>query len=142
MDIAIVAQTASAALSPFLPYLLKLGDKAAEEAAKKVGGDAWEHAKALWAKIWPKVEATPAAKEAVDDARSMPDDGDAQAALRLQIKKLLARDPELARDIEGLFEEGRRAGVSVVVSGERAVGIGGDMSGGTISTGDNPKPQQ
>jgi len=39
-------------LAPFLPHLLKLGgdlgEKAAEEAAKKMGGDAWEKAKAIF----------------------------------------------------------------------------------------------
>lgn len=35
-------------ISPFLPYLLKLGDKAAEEAAKKLGADSCETAKAIF----------------------------------------------------------------------------------------------
>ena len=142
MDIGVIAQTATAVLVPFLPYLLKFGDKAAEEAAKKVGADAWAHAKALWAKIWPGLGAIPAAKAAISDAASMPADEDAQAALRLQVKKLLTQDQTLASEIEVLLEEGRRAGITVVVSGERAVGIGGNMIGGTINTGDNPKPQQ
>jgi hypothetical protein len=142
MDVATIAQTAAATFAPFLPRLLKFGDKAAEAAAKKIGGDTWEYTKSLWAKIWPKLEASPAAKEAISDAASMPDDEDALAALRLQIRKLLTQDQGLAREIAGLIEERQQAGVSVIVSGERAVGIGGDMSGGTINTGDSPKPQQ
>jgi hypothetical protein len=72
----------------------------------------------------------------------MGDDEDALATLRLQIKKLLTQDSGLAREIAILLEEGRRASVTVVVSGDRAVGIGGDMSGGTINTGDNTQPQR
>ena len=142
MDTPAIAQAVTVMLSPLLPYLLKLGDKAAEEAAKKVGGNAWEHAKSLWAKVKPKLEASPTAQAAVADAASMPKDEDAQAALRLQIRKLLEQDPGLTREIEEMVEEGRRAGVSVVVSGERAVGIGGNVISGTINTGDNTKGEQ
>ncbi len=38
-------------LAPFLPYLLKAGEKAAEEAGKKLGEAAWERAKGLWGKL-------------------------------------------------------------------------------------------
>jgi hypothetical protein len=140
MDIGMIAQIATTTLSPFFPYLIKMGDKAAEEVAKKIGGEAWDNAKNLWAKIRPRVEAAPSAKEALSDAASMPDDRDAQAAFRLQLKKLLSQEPDFAREIEAMVSERRQADVSVVVSGERAVGIGGDMSGGTIHTGDSLKP--
>jgi len=36
--------------------MLKASEKAAEEAGKKMGADAWEAVKALWAKLRPKVE--------------------------------------------------------------------------------------
>lgn len=90
-------------LSPFLPYLLKLGDKAAEEAAKKLGGDAWEKVKAVWAKLRPKVEAKPSASEALIDVAEAPDDEDAIAALRQQLKKLLKEDPALESEIGRLL---------------------------------------
>ncbi len=38
-------------LAPFLPYLLKVGEQAAEEAGKRLGADAWERAKALWGRL-------------------------------------------------------------------------------------------
>ena len=61
-------EEAVAFLAPFLPYLLKVGENAAEEAGKKLGqqagGGAWEKAKALWAKLRPKAEAKDAAQEA------------------------------------------------------------------------------
>ena len=51
-------------LAPFLPYLLKAGEKAAEEVGRKLGAAAWEQARALWARLRPKVEARPAAQVA------------------------------------------------------------------------------
>ena len=138
MDVSIITTF----LAPFLPYLLKAGEKATEEAGKKLGekfgGDAWERAKALWMKLSPKVQAKPAAIEAASDVASDPEDKDAIAALRLQLKKLLNEDSTLASEIAHLFEEAKETGSvsNVIASGERAVAIGGNASGNTISTGD------
>ncbi|MFN3742605.1 MAG: hypothetical protein ACK4VW_08055 [Anaerolineales bacterium] len=55
-------------LSPFLPYLLKMGEQAAEEAGKKLGMDAWERAKALWGRLRPKVASKPALQERKQDS--------------------------------------------------------------------------
>ena len=99
MDIATLAKEVALFLTPFLPYLLKAGEKAAEEAGKELGGDAWDRAKGLWSRLRPQIEAKPAAQEAVTDAAAAPHDEDAQAALRLQLKKLLTENEELAREI-------------------------------------------
>jgi len=120
-------------LTPFMPYLLKAGESAAQEAGKNLSEEAWASAKALWAKLRPKVEAKPAALEAAQDVAENPDDEDAQAALRLQLKKLLNEDPALAEAVAGLWEQARAAGVTVV---NRSVVIGGRVSGSIIVTGD------
>ncbi len=91
-------------LTPFLPFLLKAGEKAAAEAGKLFGQDAWEQAKTLWKKLLPKVEAKPAAKEVIKDAADNPDDEDVQAALRVQLKKLLKEDSDLTNEIKRLME--------------------------------------
>lgn len=91
-------------LTPFLPFLLKAGEQAAAEAGKLFGKDAWEKAKALWNKLHPKVEAKPAAKEAIKDAADHPEDEDVQAALRVQLKKLLKEDSDLTHEINRLME--------------------------------------
>ncbi len=135
MDAQLIQQL-TAFLAPFLPYLLKAGEKAAEEAGKKLGEAAWERARALWEKLRPKVEARPAAQEAVQDLAAAPDDPDAQATLRQQLKKLLAEDPALAEEIARLWGEAQAAGVTVTAAGERSVAIGGDVSGSVIITGD------
>jgi len=57
----------------------------------------------------------------------------------VQLKKLLAEDGSLADEIGRLLEDGRKAGVVVVASGDRAVAIGRDATGATIITGDQNK---
>ncbi len=98
MDVSVLAKDVAAFLTPFLPYLLKAGEKAAEKAGEKMGAGAWERARTLWGTLRPKVEARPAAQEAVQDVAQSPADPDAQAALRLQLKKILAEDPTLAAE--------------------------------------------
>jgi hypothetical protein len=132
--------SAVTALAPVLPYLLdKAGDKAADEAVKKVGKGAWDYAKAIWFRLWPKIQAKEAAQEAADDVVRNPDDEDALAALRLQLKKLLTEDEGLAAEIARLLDEGRKAGVVVTASGDRALAIGRDATGATIIIGDQNK---
>jgi len=127
-------------LAPYLPYLVKGLKLAGQEAAKKLGEKAgeggFEQAKALWDRLRPKVEARPAALEAAQDAADHPDDADALAALRLQLRKLLAEDDSLAQELARLLPQSGPAGQTVVASGERSVAIGGDVSGGVIVTGD------
>jgi len=141
MDPQTLAQQIVPFLTPFLPYLLKAGEKAAEEVGEKLGGDAWEQAKALWSKLRPKIEAKPAAQEAAQDAAAEPDDPDAQAALRLQLKKLPTEDETRAGEIARLWKETQAAGVTVTAFGDRSAAIGGSVSGSTIITGDRNKVQ-
>lgn len=142
MDVTMLVKDLAAFLAPFLPYLLKAGEKAAEEAGKKLGEAAWERAKALWGKLRPKVEAKPAALEAAQDLAAQPNDEDAQAALRRQLKKLLAEDDALAAEVARLWGETRAARVTVTARGDRSVAIGGSVSGSTIITGDRNQVQQ
>jgi hypothetical protein len=123
-------------LLPFLPYLLKAGEKAAEEAGKKLGANAWEWAKTLWGKLRPKVEAKPSIREAVEDAAAALDDADAQAALRLQLRKLFAEDVALAREIAQLWEEAKANGVTIIAAGKRSVAAQ-NIQGSIITTGNH-----
>lgn len=130
-------------LAPFLPYLVKAGENVAEEAGKKLGeqagGGAWGAAKALWAKLRPHVEAKSVAQEAVQEVATNPKDEDAQAALRLQLKKIFNEDESLAQEVFKIQNEAKKAGVNVAALGNRSVAIGGDVSGTTIVTGDKNK---
>jgi hypothetical protein len=138
MDIGALASSLTTALVPLLPYLLKAGEKAAEETGKAVAGLSWEWAKSLWAKLKPEVEAKPAALEAAQNVANAPEDEDLQAALRVQLKKVLTEDQSLAEEVSRWLEQGKAVGITVTASGERSVAIGRDFEG-TITTGDQHK---
>ena len=140
MDPTQLSQQIVQILAPALPFLLGLGGKAAEEAAKKLGAEAWEGAKALWAKLKPKVEANPAAQEAVQEAADHPEDADARAALRLQLRKLLAEDEALAYEVQQALEA--PAVRQVIAQGARSVAIGGSAINNLIVTGDGNKVER
>ena len=139
MDIGALANSLTTVLVPLLPYLLKAGEKAAEETGKTVAGQSWEWVKSLWTKLKPKVEANPAALEAAQDVAQTPEDQDAQATFRQQLKKLLTEDQSLAEEVSRWLEQGKAAGITITASGERSVAIGGDAKGSTIVTGDRNK---
>src|SRR6185295_18313526 len=94
------------ALVPLLPYLLKAGEKAAEETGKTVADQSLEWGKSLWSKLKPKVEAKPAALEAAQDVARAPEDEDLQTVLRVQLKKLLTGDQSLAEEVSRWLEQG------------------------------------
>jgi hypothetical protein len=135
IDIAILAKDVAAWLIPALPYLTKAGEEAVKEVGKKISGEAFDYAKSLWAKLRPK--ATPALQEAVNDVIAVPESTDRQGQLRVQLEKLLAGDADLARELSGILQNAKNAGATVIVSGDRSVGIGGNATGNTIITGDH-----
>ncbi|HEX5604056.1 MAG TPA: hypothetical protein VFX63_15955 [Pyrinomonadaceae bacterium] len=136
MDTGALASSVTTALVPLLPYLLKAGEKAAEETGKTVANQSLEWGKSLWSKLKSKVEAKPDALEAAQEIAQSPEDQDAQAALRRHLRKLLTEDQSLAEEVSRWLEQGKAAGITVTASGERSVAIGGDVKGSTIVTGD------
>ena len=123
-------------LAPFLPFLIRQGEQAAEAAIDRFGAAAWKRAQKLWARLRPKVEEKEAAREAADDVAAAPDDELARAALQLQLRKLVGDDPDLGRELAEMLEENRRAGImadngAVVVVADR----GGVAAGGDINVG-------
>jgi hypothetical protein len=88
-------------LSPFLPFLLKLGgkavDKATETAAAKLGEASWTKAQSIWKELSPKIEAKEAAKEAVEDVVNHPDNEKLRVVLEVQLEKLLNDRPNPRR---------------------------------------------
>src|SRR5215213_2609039 len=138
MDIVALASSVTTALVPLLPYLLKAGEKAAEETGKAVAGQSWEWAKSLWTKLKPTVEANPGALVAAQDVAQAPEDHELQTVLRVQLRKLLTEDQSLADEVSRWLEQGKAAGINVSAIGERSVAIGRDFTG-TINTGDQNK---
>jgi hypothetical protein len=129
--------TLVAFLSPFLPFLLKLGGKAAEKAtetaAGKFGEASWTKAQAVWEKLSPKVEAKESAKKAAVAFANAPEDEDFQVALKVQLKKLLAEDEVLVNAIAQILEADGTPGVQIVqtVTGDWNQVIG-QVTGGRV----------
>jgi hypothetical protein len=124
-------------LAPVLPYLVRAGRDAAEQAANRFGENAWGYAKQLWERLRPKVEQEPRAESAVQDVVEAPDDERARGSLELQLERLLEADPGLAADVLRLWRDARQAdavrGDIVIVHGHASVGVGGNV-GGSITT--------
>lgn len=109
------------------------------EAGKKMREEAVGILKQLWSRLRPKVEARPAAAEAVQDAARAPEDADAQAALRLQLRKILEADSSLAAEVAKLLEaagpqtsyhlEVHGSGAGAQGQGNVAAGEGGIAAG-------------
>jgi len=127
-----LAQKIAVFLSPLLPYLLKVGEKAAEEAGKKLGGEAWDKAKALWDKLGRKDKVKTAAEATI----ALPDNPAIQQGLETEIARALKEDDALREGIARLWGEAEAAGVTVTASGDRSVAVGGSVSGSVIITGD------
>jgi hypothetical protein len=128
----------TAFLAPFLPYLVRGSRTLVEEAGKVVGEDAWGHATALWQRLWPRVEAKPAALDAADDLAQHPDDEEARIVLKRQLEKLLTEDDVLKADIARLWSNAEAANV-VVAIGDRSVVVSRDVVDSIIVTGDDAK---
>jgi len=131
LDTAAMTQHLASFLAPLLPYLTGTKDKAGRE----FSADVWERATAMWSRLRPKIEARESAMEAAHDASQSPEDADALAAFRLQLKKLLAEDAALAKDLAGLIEPLQSTSGQVERSGDRNVSVGGSSSHSWIITG-------
>ncbi len=136
IEIGALATTLGGVLAPAMPYLLTGAGTAANEAAKQLGPETWELAKSIWSRIGPRIEAHPAARDAAQKAADKPADKRVRGALELQLEDFLNQDQALAAEL-GRLVEAPRGAVNVQASGERSVAIGGNVSGSTITTGDN-----
>jgi len=133
-----LAQKISAFLLPLLPYLLKVGDKAAEEVGKKIGGEGWDQAKALWERLRRKKNV----EQVAQTAAALPDNQALREALREEIARALQEDSALREEIARLWGEAETAGVTVTAIGDRSVAIGGNVSGSVIITGDRNRVEK
>ena len=134
MDVALLVTI----LAPCLPFLMGLGQKAVEKGAEKLGEKGAEEmlpqARKIWEKLHPKVSAKAAAKEAAEDVAKSPDDADAVAALRQQLKKILEA-PEnavLVKEIEEILAEAKSQGFSEIQVQQTVTGSQNQVVGGRV----------
>jgi len=124
MDPTAIGAIAAGAVSILSPYLTK----AADMVVPKVAED-------LYALLHSKLAKKPAAAEALQDLEKSPEDADAQAALRVQLKKSMVEDEELAGQVNQLVEAAGGTEGRTVSASNRGVAAGGDISG-PVFTGD------
>jgi hypothetical protein len=104
MDAVQLAQLVVTTLAPALPSLLmKIPEGAVGKIGENITDAVSKPALKLWQTLRPRLEARPAALEAAQDAASAPDDADAQAAFRRQVKKLLEADSAFAQELAALL---------------------------------------
>ena len=137
MDLVMMAGMAATALAPYLKDILKsAGDTATEEA----GQEGYGLAKSLAAKLLPSGDADIITLGLAEECAKAPDDADALKMLELRFKKLMAENDALKAAVEKLLAEaqakGATGGVGQTVKGNRNIVIGGNVTGGAISTGD------
>jgi hypothetical protein len=129
MDIVAV----SALISSCLASLLKLGDQAAEITGSKIGQDAWETAKKIWAKIHPKINEKEDAKTATDQLAAKPDSAARKAVFQEELETLLKENQGLAEAIAKILQESNPIAPSVQINQTVANNEGqviGQMTGG------------
>ena len=123
---------APAVLAVLLPYIVKAGEKAAETMGEMLPENA--------GKLWTTLTARFKDKDAAQDLLSTPDDQDAQAAFRQQIKKALADDPALLATLAGLLEKARQeATQNGTISGSHntSIHVGGSVDGNIVVGNNN-----
>jgi hypothetical protein len=125
-DLAQLAAQLVAAFGPFTPFLVRAGERAAEEAGGRLGADAWEGAKRTWGRLRPAVDGDRRVSEAVLELSAAPDDPDLQGQLRYQLRRLLAQDDELASELARLL-----AGTQPPTGSVIGINVNGGISGGT-----------
>ena len=120
-------------LTPFLPFLIKFGENSAETAGRKFGEDGWNKAKKIWDELHPKVEAKEDAKIAAEQLAAKPDSEARKALFREELETLLKENPDLAKAIAQIMEEGSptASGTQITQNVENNEGLMiGQMTGG------------
>lgn len=95
----------TAFLSPFLPFLIKFGEKSAETVGSKFGEEAWNTAKKIWDKLHPKIEAKDDAKIATEQLAAKPESEARKAVFQEELETLLKENPDLAEAIAQILQE-------------------------------------
>jgi hypothetical protein len=138
-DIAYLSAQLATYLAPFTPWLVRMSEGIADEAA----GDAWRGAKAIWARLWPVVREDSRANEAVLELSAAPDDEDLRAQLRVQLRRLLSEDDDLTSSLAGLLKALPQPKVSVTGIVNRGDVRGGQQFGivGEVHQGGQRRPR-
>ncbi|MGB8645776.1 MAG: hypothetical protein WCF84_11105 [Anaerolineae bacterium] len=134
MDITMLANQLVAFLAPFLPFLVKMGEQAAEESGKKLGSEAWDMAKSFYRMLTPKIEASPAMNDMLEKAASHPADSRTTGAVEVLLEDALEADKQLASDLERKWIDWRQA--TQIHSAQGGIIVEGHVNDAIIVKGD------
>ncbi len=101
MDPTALGTLAASIVAVLSPYLTKAGEEFAKEAGKAAGSKIG----ALYQAIKARLQHHPTANEALAELEKAPDDEDTRAALRVQLKKVMAADPAFADGLQKLVDD-------------------------------------
>lgn len=107
----------SGAIGTYGAAVLSRAQDAAADATVGLG-------KRMLQRIWHRAPAPKVLEGAVVDLAQAPQDADALAALRLQVRKVLAQDPDLVQELAGMLP----ARGAVTASGAGAMAAGGNIT--------------
>ncbi|HCU22389.1 MAG TPA: hypothetical protein DF698_05785 [Candidatus Atribacteria bacterium] len=108
MDLVILSTTAVTLISAFF-------SQAGKGFAKKAGEAAWKKTEKLFNYVTLKIKGNMSAEEALSDLKKTPDDLDARAALRVQLRKILSEDNEFAKELEKIVNTIKVAGGDIII---------------------------
>jgi hypothetical protein len=111
--VTIVAIT-SAAVKLLSPYIQEATKGFAKKMGEETGLGAISKVSQLYEAIKGKFSGKPAAEEALSDLEKTPQDADAQATLRTQLKKVLEADEAFATELAQLLKGAEEAGANTV----------------------------
>lgn len=95
MDTQAIQALAAEAVKTVGPWLPVLVNKAVEKTGEAIPGSV----ASAWKALVVRLRGKPEVSTAVADLAASKDDADLQAALRVQLKKLLLSDPDLVREL-------------------------------------------
>jgi hypothetical protein len=126
---------ASAALAILGPYLAKAGGKFAEKAGETLA----EQAEDLYQLIKRRFASDAYAEQTLTRAEQQPESEGRLAAVQEVLADKMNEDPDFAEAVRRIVDQvnSKHNIPSVTASGERSVATGGDISGGTLVTGNN-----
>lgn len=114
MEPVVIGSIATAAVKLLSPFFAEVMKGAASETGKATAGTAVAKVRELYNAVRTKFVGVSPAEEALNDLEKAPDDEDTQAALRAQLKKILASDEVFAAQLSGLIKGAEVAGAGSV----------------------------
>jgi hypothetical protein len=135
VDVTQAAQLAMTALSPYLPYLAKLGEGAFEEVGKTLAGSTWEKASELWNRLRDCFQNKEHVKSELNvlgsESAGTEEKADARASIELEIRKVLRSHPELLQEL-GKPEYISTANTAIATNG--SIAVGGSVQNSPLTT--------